>query len=444
MSETVIKGGTIVNEGRSFRGYIVIRGDRITEVAEGEYPGGGTNVIDAAGMIVMPGVIDDHVHFRQPGLTHKGDMRSESRAAVAGGVTSFMDMPNTIPQTTSRQEIEHKMELAAQNSAANYSFYIGATNDNLEEIRRTDPAAVCGVKLFMGSSTGNMLVDDEYSLSALFAESPFLIAAHCEYEPIIRANAEEFRQRCGDRATAEIHPLVRSAEACYRSSAQAVELADKYGANLHIMHLSTERELALFDAAPVGEKKITAEACVHHLWFSDADYERKGNIIKWNPAIKSAEDRSALRQGLLSGKIDIVATDHAPHSAEEKARPYWDCPSGGPMIQHSLPAMLELSREGVIPVERVVHTMCHAPAIRFGVRGRGFLRKGYFADIVIVEPDSPWAVSTQNILYKCGWSPMEGVTFNNRVVRTIVNGKTVYDRGSFDDGIRGIPLEFTR
>lgn len=449
MSEILIENGTVVNDGRKYIGYVLISGERIAAVGEGMYnvPEGEVFAgrrIDASGKIVIPGVIDDQVHFREPGLTYKGDIASESVAAVAGGVTSFMEMPNTNPATISLGEWEWKMERAAAVSAANYSFYFGASNDNINEIKRLDPRYVCGVKMFMGSSTGNMLVDDEKTLSAVFAESPVLVAVHCEYEAIIRENVERFRMEYGDKVTPDMHPLIRNAEACYRSSAQAVELADKYGTDLHVLHLSTGRELSLFDKKPLADKKITNEVCVHHLWFSDKDYAEKGNFIKWNPAVKTIEDRDALREGLLGGKVDVVATDHAPHAFEEKQRPYWDCPSGGPLVQHSLVAMLELSSQGVFPVEQVVEKMCHAPAVRYKVGERGFLREGMYADIVIVNPSSPWTVGKKNILYKCGWSPFEGITFENKVVCTLINGRIAYENGAVNTHHKGQALVFSR
>ncbi len=446
MANVLIEGGVLVNEGRSFRGYLVVQGERIAEIGEGAYPREefSGERIDARGMWVLPGVIDDQVHFREPGLTYKEDIFSGSRAAVAGGVTSFMDMPNTKPTTTTLELLEHKREVAASKSLINYSFYFGATNNNLRELRRVDPRTTCGVKVFMGSSTGNMLVDDQRVLSAIFAESPVLIATHCEDDSMIRTLTERYRHEYGDRVTPAMHAVIRSAEACYRSSARAVELADRYGSNLHVLHVSTERELSLFDAKAVGEKKITSEVCVHHLWFSEEDYTTKGNRIKWNPSVKSVADRAALRGGLLGGKVDVVATDHAPHTKEEKAKPYWECPSGGPLIQHSLVAMLELSKQGVLTPEQVVEKMCHAPAIRFSIRDRGFLRPGAYADIALVRQDDPWVVGPDNILYKCGWSPFEGTRFSHRVAYTLVNGRVVNRNGGIDESYRGEALEFLR
>ncbi|MCD7970400.1 MAG: dihydroorotase [Alistipes sp.] len=432
MEYTLIANGTVVNQMRSFPGYVFYGGDTILAVGEGDYHSGGDRphpdvVIDATGMLVIPGVIDDQVHFREPGLTEKGDIASESAAAAAGGVTSFMEMPNTRPATTSQREWEWKMERADKTSAVNYAFYLGADNGNIDAIRRLDPRRICGVKVFMGSSTGNMLVDDRKALSAIFAESPVLIATHCEYEPLIRENTAKYRAKYGEDIAPAMHPLIRSAEACYRSSAAAVELADRYGTHLHVLHLSTARELALFDTKPLGDKKITAEVCVHHLWFDDGDYATRGNLIKWNPAIKTREDRDALREGLLNGRLDIVATDHAPHTMDEKSQGYWQCPSGAPFVQHSLPVMLELARQGVLSVEQAVDKMCHAPAQRFRVAGRGYLREGYKADITIVDPGARYTVGKENILYKCGWSPIEGTELTHKVVRTIVNGRTVWD-----------------
>lgn len=445
MADILIYGGTLVSDGLCRKGWITVGGERITALGEGEFTGGFEGRrIDAAGMIVMPGVIDDHVHFREPGLTYKGDIGSESRAAVAGGVTSFMEMPNTKPATDSLGELERKFETASVSSLANYSFYLGATNENLEQIKCVDPGITAGIKLFMGSSTGNMLVDDDYTMSAVFAESPVLIAAHCEDEAMIRRNTEAFRVEYGDGITPRMHQLIRNVEACYRSSARAVELADKYGSHLHILHISTARELSLFDAKPLSDKKITAEACVHHLWFTDADYATLGNLLKVNPAVKTAADRDAIRKALADGRIDIVGTDHAPHTFAEKQRPYLECPSGLPAIQHSLPAMLELAVQGILSVEQVVEKMCHAPAVRYGIRDRGFLRAGAYADIAIVNPASSWTVERGNLLYKCEWSPLEGTTFSHSVDYTIMNGRIVNDRGRIDDSFRGKPLEFDR
>ena len=452
MRRIVIDNGTLVNEGSQFQGYIIIGNDRITHIGQGRYSAQNsdcqtsvpTRMIDATGKLVLPGVIDDQVHFREPGMTHKADLRSESATAVCGGVTSYMEMPNTNPPTVNAQRLEEKFARAAEVSPANYSFYFGATNDNIDEIHRLDPRHVCGIKVFMGSSTGNLLVDKDIALAKLFAESPILIATHCEDETTIRTNTQHYRELYGDQATAALHPLIRSAEACYRSSAKAVELADRYGTNLHILHLSTARELALFDNKPLADKKITNEVCVHHLWFTDADYAAKGNLIKWNPAVKGAADRDALRAGILDGRVDVVATDHAPHTLDEKLQPYWSAPSGGPLIQHSLVAMLELSKQGIFSIEKVVEKMCHAPAIRFAIHQRGFLREGYYADIVIVDPHKSWQVARENIRSKCGWSPFEGTEFSHCVTHTIVNGHIAYENGELSDSLHSRALEFDR
>lgn len=432
----IIHNGTIVNRGERFEGYIIVQGDRIVQTERGqltERPGQAT-FIDARGGYIIPGVIDDQVHFREPGLTYKADIQSESRAAVAGGVCSFMEMPNTVPQTTTIDLLEQKFERAAQVSLANFSFYLGATNDNIKEISKIDPLATAGVKVFMGSSTGNMLVDRRASLEAIFAESPVLVATHCEDESIVQANIAAW----GEGAKITDHALIRSQEACYRSSAQAVEIASKYGTRLHILHLSTARELALFESRPLIEKKITNEVCVHHLWFSESDYKTKGNFIKWNPSIKTIADRDALRLALAGGRLDIVATDHAPHTLEEKMKPYTQAPGGGPLVQHSLVAMLEM-----FPVEQTVNYMCHRVAQCFRVVDRGFLDPGNFADIAIVKKEQ-WEVAPENILYKCGWSPFMGQRFSHRVSHTIVNGKVVYQNGELDDTHKGKALTYNR
>ncbi len=446
MKKRLIQGGTIINEGERYTGYVVLCGERIEEVGRGAYPYERFEgeVIDAQGRWVLPGVIDDQVHFREPGLTHKADIGTESRAAVAGGVTSFMEMPNTNPTTTTREAWEAKMERAAATSQANYAFYFGATNDNIEAVKALDPRAVCGVKVFMGSSTGNMLVNDPKTLSAIFSESPVLVATHCEQEEVVRANLARFEAEYGTAITPAMHPLIRSAEACYRSTAQAVELAERYGSQLHVLHLSTARELDLFSDKPLAQKNITNEVCVHHLWFSEADYATRGNWIKWTPAIKSAEDRAALRAGLLNGKVDVIATDHAPHTREEKLRPYLEAPSGGPLVQFSLVAMLSLAQQGVCTPERVVELMCHAPAQRFGVEERGYLRAGYYADVVIVDPAAAWELTAADVLSRCAWSPMEGVAFQHRVTHTFVNGSLAYDKsGIKEEAPRGQALRFS-
>ena len=442
--KTLITHATIINEGQRFTGSVLLRDEVIEAVygADDALPE-ADRVVDATGLWLVPGVIDDQVHFRDPGLTHKGDIHTESRAAVAGGVTSVMDMPNTKPPATTLELLEAKYRLGAEKSLANYSFLLGATNDNLAELKRVDARRVAGVKLFMGSSTGNMLVDDERALAAIFAETPCLIAAHCEDEATIRRNTTHYRALLGDDVPVACHPLIRSAEACYRSSAKAVELAGRYGARLHVFHLSTGREMSLFDPGkPLADKRITAEVCVHHLWFSDEDYARLGSRIKCNPAIKTAADRQALRQAVAEGRIDVVATDHAPHLPAEKEGGALRAASGMPLVQHSLVAMLQLAAQGVLTVELVVERMCHAPAVLYRIVRRGYIRPGYYADLALVNPHSPWTVSRDNILYKCGWSPFEGATFDAAVQATWVNGRLVYDRGAFDESARGMRLEF--
>jgi dihydroorotase len=445
MQTLLIHNAIIINEGKRTPGSVLIQGSHIKAVIpSGEPLPQAVKIIDAHGHYLIPGVIDDQVHFREPGLTHKGDITTESKAAVAGGVTSYMEMPNTNPQTITQELLEEKYKRASAVSYANYSFYMGATNDNLDELLKTDPAKVCGIKIFMGSSTGNMLVDNLTTLKAIFSQSPLLIAVHCEDESIIRNNLEAARFRFGDDVPVYFHPIIRDTDACYRSSRMAVELAEKYGTRLHILHLSTARELDLLTQEPLQNKKITAEVCVHHLWFDTKDYFTLGNLIKWNPSIKSAEDKEALLQGLLNGKIDVVATDHAPHTLQEKQNTYFKTPSGGPLVQHSLVAMLELCKEGKITVEQVVTKMCHAPADLFKINKRGYIREGYFADLVIVNPSSPWTVSTNNLFYKCGWSPFTGTTFSSQIIQTLVNGQVVFDRGQFDDSHKGMRLTFNR
>jgi dihydroorotase len=400
----LIHNATIINEGHSYRGSVLIEGENISKIFPEYVPEYVLNhsekVIDAEGLYLIPGVIDDQVHFRDPGLTHKGDIFTESRAAVAGGVTSFMDMPNTRPQTITIEALQAKFEMASQKSVANYSFYLGATNDNIKELLKADAKSVCGIKVFMGASTGNMLVDNENALQRIFAEVDMLIATHCEKEEIIRRNVEFYRNKFGENIPIEYHPIIRSEEACYQSSAQAVELAYKYGSRLHVLHLSTAHEMSLFDKTPVENKKITAEVCVHHLWFSDADYGRLGTKIKWNPAIKSVADRDALREALKDGKLDVVATDHAPHLLSEKEGGCLNAASGGPLVQHSLQLMLELAAQGVFSKEFVVEKMCHAPAKLFRIKNRGFIREGYRADIVLINPNKTFTVTTDNLLYK--------------------------------------------
>ncbi|HHV87004.1 MAG TPA: dihydroorotase [Petrimonas sp.] len=444
----LIHKATLINEGRSFIGSVLVEGERISKVFEGEVPENVLQqcceIIDARGLYLIPGVIDDQVHFRDPGLTHKGDIYTESRAAVAGGVTSFMEMPNTNPQTVTLDALRGKFDLAAQKSIANYSFYLGATNDNIKELIKVDKRNVCGVKVFMGASTGNMLVDNAKTLQRIFAEVDSLIATHCEKEEIIRDNIGVYKKQFGEDIPIQYHPLIRSEEACYRSSVQAAGLADKYGSRLHVLHLSTAREMSLFSSSPVKDKKITSEVCVHHLWFTDEDYARLGARIKWNPAVKTRADRDALRSALKSGKLDIVATDHAPHLLSEKEGGCLKAASGGPLVQHSLQVMLELSLQGLYSKEFVVEKMCHAPADLFQVKGRGFIREGYFADLVLINPDRPYAVGKDNILYKCGWSPFEGEIFRHSIEKTFVNGNLVFDNGHIVESAQGKALIFDR
>ncbi|MDD4193076.1 MAG: dihydroorotase [Mangrovibacterium sp.] len=443
--KTIIHQATLVNEGRQFTGSVLVEGEFIRRIYEGEVPPSvleSATLIDAAGKYLIPGVIDDQVHFREPGLTHKGDLSTESRAALAGGITSYMEMPNTIPQTTTRIELEKKYARAAEVSAVNYSFYIGATNDNLDEVVSIDPSQVCGIKVFMGSSTGNMLVDDDATLSALFRYAPALVAVHCEDEHIIRNNLDVYREKYGEVIPISRHPRIRDAEACFRSSSKAVELASTFGTRLHVLHLSTADEMPLFEAGPVRDKKITAEVCVHHLWFDERDYIRYGTRIKWNPAIKSPQDKEALWTALLSDQIDVVATDHAPHTLDEKANAYFKAPSGGPLVQHALTVMLEFARQGKIPVWKIVEKMCHAPADLFRIVRRGYIREGFYADLVLIDPEKRWTVVPENLLYKCGWSPFEGTEFTHQVEKTFVNGHLAYDQGAIDPDVKGKRLLF--
>ena len=443
----LIHDAQIINEGRTFLGSVLVEGDRIVAVYEGEVPEGllqsSGEVIEAKGHWLMPGVIDDQVHFRDPGLTYKGDMESESRAAVAGGVTTFMDMPNTKPQTTTLEALEWKFERAASVSVANYSFFFGGTNDNWSEVCRVDRKRVPGLKLFLGSSTGNMLVNDPAALERLFGDSGMLVAIHAEQEDIIQRNKAYYTQLKGEDLDIHYHSLIRSEEACYACSSEAVRLATRLGARLHILHLSTAKETTLLDnTLPLAEKKITGEVCVHHLWFTDADYARLGNRIKWNPSIKTAADREALREALRTNRIDIVATDHAPHLLSEKQGNCLQATSGGPLIQHSLVVMLELARQGVFTQEEVVEKMCHAPATLFKIEQRGYSRTGYYADLVLVDPDRVWTVAQDNLLYKCKWSPLEGETFHQAVEKTWVNGQLAYADGQVNEAVRGMEVRY--
>lgn len=445
MSGLLIRDALVANDGKTFQADVLVRSGIIDRVAEeGIGSARAVEEVDAKGKLLLPGVIDDQVHFREPGLTHKDDIAHASAAAAAGGVTSFMEMPNTNPQTLTQELLEAKYALGAKHSVVNYSFYMGISNDNLDEALRTDPATVCGLKAFLGSSTGNMLVDDPATLDRLFRKAHMLLAIHAEDEGTIRTNMQVAVDRWGEAIPMDQHPIIRSAEACFKSSSNAVALAKEHGTRLHVLHISTAREIELFEAGPLEKKRITAEACVHHLWFSDADYAKKGALLKWNPAVKSAEDRAAIRQAVLDDRIDVVATDHAPHTLEEKALPYAKCPSGGPLIQHSLVAMLELEQQGVFTLAQVVEKLSHAPARLFKVDHRGYIREGYHADLVLVDRKAPWTVEKANLFYKCGWSPFEGQRFTSQVVRTWVNGRTVFADGQVDRAVRGERLRFQR
>ncbi|MDG1348973.1 MAG: dihydroorotase [Flavobacteriales bacterium] len=441
---TLIKNAQLVNEGRIYKADVLIKNKIIKEIAT-EINIDVDQIIDAEGLHLIPGVIDDQVHFREPGLTHKANIYTESKAAVAGGITSFMEMPNTNPQALTQELLEDKYQIAEDTSIANYSFFMGASNDNLEEVLKTDPKTVGAIKIFMGSSTGNMLVDNKSVLEELFKKSPMLIAVHCEDEATIQENIRKAKAQFGEGVPISEHPNIRNAEACYKSSSMAVELAKKHNTRLHVFHLSTEKEIELFDnTLPLAEKRITAEICIHHLWFDESKYEDKGTLIKWNPAVKKASDKEALFQALLDDKLDVIATDHAPHTLEEKSNTYFNAPSGGPLVQHALPAMLAFVNQKKISLEKVVEKMCHNPAICFQVENRGFIREGYFADLVLVDLDKPWEVTKDNILYKCGWSPFEGETFNAQITHTFVNGHIAYEYGSFDETQRGMRLTFDR
>ena len=441
--KTIIKNGTIINEGKKINADILISNGRIEKIAAQITVNEAVQEIDASGLLILPGCIDDQVHFREPGLTHKGNIYTESRAAVAGGITSFMEMPNTVPNALTQELLEDKYQIAAQNAIANYSFFMGASNDNLEEVLQTDTTKICGVKVFMGSSTGNMLVDKESVLEGLFSRVGALIATHCEDEHTVRVNLAAFQEKYADQIPVSSHPLIRSEEACYLSSSKAVALAQKYDARLHVLHISTAKETQLFNnSIPLEQKKITSEACIHHLWFSDADYASKGNFIKWNPAVKTAADREGIWEALLDNRIDIVATDHAPHTSEEKAQAYGSAPSGGPLVQHALLAMLDKVKEGKITLERVVEKMAHAPATLFRIKERGYIREGYAADLVIVAPKPGATVDKNNLLYKCGWSPFEGHQFSHQIHSTYVNGNCVYANNTVIESGLGKRLMF--
>jgi len=441
---TLIKNATLVNEAQVYQADVLIENQLIKEISskitiEADY------TIDAKGLHLLPGVIDDQVHFREPGLTNKANIYTESKAAIAGGITSFMEMPNTNPQVLTQELLEDKYQIAAETSIANYSFFMGASNDNLEEVLKTDPKKVGAIKIFMGSSTGNMLVDNRAILEELFSKSPMLIAVHCEDEQTIQENTIAAKKEFGEAVPISEHPNIRSAEACYKSSSMAVELAKKHNTRLHVFHLSTEKEISLFDnTLPLAKKLITAEVCIHHLWFDESKYAEKGTLIKWNPAVKKTSDKEALFQALLDDKLDVIATDHAPHTLEEKNNTYFNAPSGGPLVQHALPAILAFVKQKKISIEKVVEKMCHNPAICFKVENRGFIREGYFADLVLVNLDKPWEVNKKNILYKCGWSPFEGEIFNAQITHTFVNGHIAYEYGNFDETQRGMRLTFDR
>lgn len=442
---TKILNARLVNEGRVLERDLLVEGQFISRIDKDLSSLSTDKTVDAEGLYLLPGLIDDQVHFREPGLTHKAEIYTEARAAVAGGITSYMEMPNTVPNALTQELLEDKYRLAADKSLANYSFFMGVSNDNLEEVLKTPAEKVCGLKIFMGSSTGNMLVDNEKTLRQVFDKADMLIATHCEDEQTVRDNMQSFREKYGEDVPIEMHPVIRSEEACYRSSSMAVELAREYNTRLHILHISTAKETGLFDAdTPLEQKRITSEACIHHLWFDDSYYAEKGTLIKWNPAVKTARDREAILQAVLENRIDVIATDHAPHTLEEKEQTYFKAPSGGPLVQHSLVALLEMYHQGKISLERIVEKACHNPAILFQIDRRGYLREGYYADLVLVNLDEPWEVQKENILYKCGWSPFEGQRFRARVRQTFVCGHLTYSEGKFDETQRGLRLRFNR
>lgn len=444
MTKQLIKNATIVNENNIYEGDVLLQDDIILKIGR-DISDANTAVIDAKGKHLLPGIIDDQVHFREPGLTHKGNIASESRAAIAGGITTFMEQPNTNPQTTTIEKLEEKFAMGKASSYANYSFLFGGTNDNLEEIKRLDKKACSGVKLFLGSSTGNMLVDDEEVLEKIFRSTEMVISAHCEDETTIKNNLAKYKGQYGDDIPVEYHPLIRSEEACYLSSSKAIGLAKKTGARLHVFHLSTGKEMDLFrNDIPLEEKKITAEVCIHHLWFSDADYDTKKTLIKWNPAVKTAEDRSKLWEALLDDRIDVIATDHAPHLLEEKENVYTKAPSGGPLVQHALLAMLDKHKEGVISLEKMVEKMCHNPSKLFDIEKRGYIREGYFADLVLVDLNRSWEATRASNFYKCGWSPFDGYTFGSTITHTFVNGHLAYENGVLSDKRNARRLTFDR
>lgn len=445
MNTTLIQNAQIVNENTVFTGDVLIENNLIKQISKKINPTENTTIIDAKGSYLIPGVIDDQVHFREPGLTQKANIATESKAAIAGGITSFIEMPNTVPQATTQELLEDKFKIAAKSSYANYSFMFGGTNDNLEEILKTNPKNVAGLKLFLGSSTGDMLVDNEEVLEKIFSSTKLLISVHCEDEATIRKNTAHYKAIYGDDIPLKFHPTIRSEEACYLSSSRAIALAKKTGARLHVFHLSTEKETHLFrNDIPLEEKQITAEVCVHHLWFSDEDYDKKGTHIKWNPAVKTANDRAGLWKALLDDRLDIIATDHAPHTIEEKNNVYTKAPSGGPLVQHALNAILEKVKDGTISIEKAIEKMCHNPAKIFKIEKRGFIKEGYFADLVLINPTKSNTVTKESLLYKCGWSPFEGTEFSSTVTHTFVNGNLMYDNGTFNEEIKGERLLFNR
>lgn len=444
-AKILIQNASIVNEQTIYKSDLLIENGLITKINTSILADENTQIIDAKGQFLLPGVIDDQVHFREPGLTHKATIASEAKAAVAGGITSFIEMPNTNPPCITQELLEDKFKIAANTSLANYSFMIGGTNNNLDELLKTNPKTVAGIKLFLGSSTGNMLVDDETFLEQLFSSTDLLIAVHCEDETTIKNNLAVYQEQFGDAIPIKFHPIIRSEEACYLSSSKTIALAKKTGARLHVFHLSTAKETDLFrNDIPLKDKKITAEVCIHHLWFDDHDYAQKGNFIKWNPAIKTKNDKDGLWKALLDDRIDVIATDHAPHTLSEKNQAYTKAPSGGPLVQHALPAMLEMVHQQKISIEKMVEKMCHNPAILFQIDKRGFIREGYFADLVLVDMNNPWEVTQENILYQCNWSPFEGTTFQSKITHTFVNGNLVYQNGNFLTDIKGKRLAFNR
>jgi dihydroorotase len=445
MEKILIQGANIVNEGQIFISDVFIENGIISKISNNLSFQKGDKIINGHGKYLFPGLIDDQVHFREPGLTHKADIYSESKAAVAGGVTSFMEMPNTVPNALTQELLEDKYQIASESSLANYSFFMGASNDNIDEVLKTNPKNVCGVKIFMGSSTGNMLVDDQQTLENLFSKVDMLIATHCEDEATITKNTIAYKEKYGEDVPMTSHPEIRSEEACYLSSSRAVALAKKHDARLHILHISTAKETELFkNDIPLRDKRITAEACIHHLWFDDNDYVEKGTLIKWNPAVKTSADKDAILEAVKDGRIDVIATDHAPHTIEEKDNTYFNAPSGGPLIQHSLVAMLDMYHNNKISLEMIAEKMCHNPAIMFDIDKRGFIREGYNADLVLVDLDDPWTVDKSNIIAKCGWSPFEGHKFLSKISHTIVSGHLVYSESNFDESRRGQRLLFDR